>query len=143
MLTLTTPITLLYAGMLGIVYGILVQRILVKRRQYRVSRYDGNVPELGARIRAHSNFAEYVPLLLLFLLLFELNNLPPLLLHAFGLLLVLARIYHAYGLITAESTQSKNYRPRQRATFITMTLLISASLFALIAALTAHTLAWL
>ena len=139
MFILATPVTLLYAGILGLLYGVLVRRVVAKRRQHRVPRHDGDVPELAARIRAHSNFAEYVPLLLVFLLVLELNDAPLLLLHAFGALLVLARAYHAYGLIVAEFAKDKDYRPRQRATFATVMLMKIASLSFILA----YILSWL
>ena len=50
---------------------------------------------LARRIRAHANAAEYVPLALLLLLILELNQTQPMLLHVFGCVLIAGRILHA------------------------------------------------
>ena len=132
---LNTPITLLYAGLLALFYVVLVKQVVRKRHEHRVARDDGGQDDLAGRIRAHANFAEYVPFLLLFLLLAELNHLPSVFLHIFGISLVGARLYHAYGLIIAEMATPKTYRPRFLATFITVTLLVFCGVLSLIASL--------
>ncbi|MBD2435931.1 MAPEG family protein [Nostoc sp. FACHB-110] len=54
---------------------------------------------LQRKVRAHGNFAEYVPQALLFLLALELMQVPTWLLWLLGGSLTLARIAHAWGLI--------------------------------------------
>ena len=49
-------------------------------------------------MRVHANFAEYVPFALLLLALAESLKVPPPLLHLVGLMLVVSRVVHAYGL---------------------------------------------
>ena len=132
---LNTPITLFYAGLLALLYVMLVKQVVRKRHEHRVARYDGGQDDLAGRIRAHANFAEYVPFLLLFLLLAELNAMPSVFLHVFGISLVSARLCHAYGLIIAEMATPKTYRLRFWATFITVTLLILCGVFSLITSL--------
>lgn len=48
--------------------------------------------------RAHGNAIENIPLALILLVIMELNHLAPWLLHVFGLVLVLSRLAHAWGL---------------------------------------------
>ena len=55
---------------------------------------------LQRKVRAHSNFSEYVPLGLLFVLALELMNSQAWLIWLLGSSLTLARISHAWGLIT-------------------------------------------
>jgi hypothetical protein len=55
------------------------------------------------RIRAHGNFAEYVPFILLMIGILEINHLPVYLLHALGLTLLVARFLHGYALSFTES----------------------------------------
>ncbi len=55
---------------------------------------------LQRKVRAHSNFSEYVPLGLLFILALELMNSQTWLIWLLGSSLTLARISHAWGLIT-------------------------------------------
>lgn len=49
-------------------------------------------------IRAHGNAVENIPVGIILLLLLELNHLNPWLLHAFGLVLVVSRFMHAWGI---------------------------------------------
>jgi uncharacterized membrane protein YecN with MAPEG domain len=46
----------------------------------------------------HANAVEYLPIALILLLILELNQTEPLLLHVFGILLLLGRVLHAWGL---------------------------------------------
>lgn len=55
---------------------------------------------LQRKIRAHGNFAEYVPQALLFLVGLELMQAPAGLVWFLGIVLTMARVAHAYGLIT-------------------------------------------
>ncbi|RQP23130.1 MAPEG family protein [Piscinibacter terrae] len=48
-------------------------------------------------MRAHSNFAEYVPLALLLLAFMETGGAGPVFLHAMGASLLVGRVVHAYG----------------------------------------------
>ena len=61
-------ITPIYAGLLAIVYFLLSWRIISMRGPGGPSFGDGGDPVLLRRIRAHGNFAEYVPFLLIFLI---------------------------------------------------------------------------
>jgi uncharacterized membrane protein YecN with MAPEG domain len=49
------------------------------------------------RMRVHANFAEYVPLALLLMALAESLQTWPWLLHLLGLVLLMGRLSHAYG----------------------------------------------
>jgi uncharacterized membrane protein YecN with MAPEG domain len=66
----------------------------------------GGDAALAQRIRAHANATEYLPLALLLLLILELNQTQPLLLHAFGCVLIVARVVHAIGLSTSVGISS-------------------------------------
>lgn len=54
---------------------------------------------LQRKVRAHGNFAEYVPMGLLFIIALELMQEPAWLVWLLGGVLTLSRIAHAYGLI--------------------------------------------
>lgn len=55
---------------------------------------------LQRKVRAHENFAEYVPLGLLFVITLELMYSPPWMLWLIGGALTIGRVAHAWGLIT-------------------------------------------
>lgn len=90
-------ITALYAALSTFLILILAARVIVYRRTHKIGLGDANDAELLRRIRVHGNAIEYVPLGLLLLLLLELDQTVPLLLHVFGILLLLARLAHAWG----------------------------------------------
>lgn len=91
-------ITLIYAGLLGLLFLLLSFWVVKRRAQFRVMIGEGEAPEMLAAIRAHGNFAEYVPLTLLLMALCELAGVGALWLHLGGVLLVVGRILHAIGI---------------------------------------------
>jgi uncharacterized protein len=92
------PITTLFAGLLVPLYISLAVRVIFARRSEKVGIGDGGKALLLRRMRAHANFAEYVPYALLLLGLAESMKSPTWLLFASGALLVIGRAVHAYGI---------------------------------------------
>ena len=90
-------ITPLYAALLALFFMFLSFRVIGFRRSAKIALGDGGDSVLLRRQRAHGNFAEYVPLALLLMALAELQGLPSWKLHAIGLLLLVGRGLHAYG----------------------------------------------
>ena len=91
-------ITGLYAALCAILVVGLALRVVMHRFRHRIGIGDGGDKSLVQLIRVHGNAIENVPLALLLLLLLELNQTAPLWLHVFGIVLVLGRIVHAFGL---------------------------------------------
>ena len=89
--------TLITAGMLGVVYAFLAATVIRSRIKNRVSLGDGGNPELLARIRAHGNFAEYVPFILILMGLVELAGGNRTVLMWSGIALVVFRVLQAVG----------------------------------------------
>jgi uncharacterized protein len=86
-----------YAGALALLYLVLTFRTIFLRGKLRVALGDGKQESLQRAIRAHANFAEYVPLALILLVLIASNSSPTLLIHGLGLALLLGRLLHALG----------------------------------------------
>ena len=86
-------ITLSYAGLLGLLFLLLSFWVVKRRAQFRVMIGEGEAPEMLAAIRAHGNFAEYVPLTLLLM-----AGVGAFWLHLGGTLLLVGRILHAIGI---------------------------------------------
>ncbi len=92
-------ITLVTAGFCGLLYFILTLRVGQLRQAHKVAIGDGGNDALLGRIRAHANFAEYVPIILVLMGAIEAgigrgNEL----LASTGILLFLLRIAHAIGM---------------------------------------------
>ena len=88
----------LYGALLAPLYLVLSVRVILYRRQNRVAYGDKAYPPFQAMIRAHANFAEYVPLTLILIALAELNAVGALWLHLAGFVLLIGRIIHGLGM---------------------------------------------
>lgn len=96
------PITMGYAALLALLLLALSMRVVDGRRRFGVNLGDGDNAAMTRRIRAHANFVEYVPLLLILLALLEIAALPAWLLHGFGATLLVSRLLHGYALAFTE-----------------------------------------
>ena len=91
------PVTMLYAGALGLILLVLSVRVIQARGAQKVYMGDGGNELVLRRMRGHANFAEYVPTCLILLGLLEFQHaLPVWVLHALGGSLLVARVLHAY-----------------------------------------------
>lgn len=91
-------ITSLYAGLLALLYLGISGWVIRVRMQQKVMSGDKGDPVMANAMRVHANFAEYVPLALILILLAEMQGAPALALHALGAMLLLARVMHALGM---------------------------------------------
>ncbi len=91
-------VTLLTAGLSGIILLVLSFRVVSARQKTKVMIGDGGEGHLLGRIRAHANFAEYMPLLLVLIGVIEgvSGTGTPLWIAAIVLLVV--RVAHAIGM---------------------------------------------
>ena len=117
-------ITGFYAGILGLMFWGLSVNVITNRLRHKIPYGDGDVSQLRQAIRAHGNFAEYIPMLLLMTVFVEFAGFNSGIVHALGALAVLSRVLHYFAL-----TKSKNRVPAMLTTFIT---LIAASIFAIL-----------
>ena len=90
-------ITAFYAGLLALLYLVLSLRV-VQRRRRGISLGDGGDPRMTRIIRGHGNFAEYVPLILVLMLILETGRTSLYVLHALGITLLAGRMLHGYAL---------------------------------------------
>jgi uncharacterized membrane protein YecN with MAPEG domain len=93
----TTMITGLYGALIALVFLALSARVIVYRRANQLGLGDHGDKSLMKRMRAQANCAEYAPFGLLLMLLVDLQNPTPILLHVIGMLLLLGRAAHGYG----------------------------------------------
>ena len=91
-------ITGLYAAIAALLIVVFAVRVTLRRRAISVGIGNGGDAILARRVRVHANAAEYLPIALILLLILELNQTQPLLLHVFGCMLIAGRLLHAYGL---------------------------------------------
>ena len=87
-------VTPLYAGLLALWYLVLSIRVIQYRGTAKIGVGDGGDVSMLRRIRAHANFAEYVPLLLLMIGYLEVSHFSIYVLHVLGASLLVARLLH-------------------------------------------------
>lgn len=92
------PITLTMAGAATLLNIWLATRVGQMRQREKVLTGDGGSAPLIARMRAQANFVEYAPFFLILLGLIELAHGSSTWLWAAGILFILARILHAFGM---------------------------------------------
>jgi uncharacterized protein len=92
------PITSLYVLPLIPIFMLLFIRVSSRRTEVKASIGDANDTALHERIRHHGNFVEWVPLILILMLLAEANGGNSIALHTAGGFMVLGRVLHPFGL---------------------------------------------
>jgi uncharacterized protein len=96
-MTMPLHLSALLASLMALMLFALSLRVLLLRVQLRQPLGDGGSAVLQRAVRVQANFAEHVPMALVLFLLMEWHGLPPAVLQAYGVLLVLARTVHAFG----------------------------------------------
>jgi len=120
-------ITLLYAGLAGLLLLALSFQVVGLRRKHQIGLGTGNQPALERVVRVHANFCEYVPLALVLLLVLELSTaIPGVILHALGVMLIIGRILHALGLSRSAGTS----KGRFVGTLLTWLMMLISALLA-------------
>ena len=96
----------LYIGLAALLLIVLSVRVMRLRGRHQVGIGDGGHLDLARAIRVQANFVEYVPLALLLLLCVDLVGDAKWIVHALGILLLVGRVLHAYGLERSETLSS-------------------------------------
>ena len=116
-------IVVLYAALLALLFVALSIRTLLMRRRLRIGIGDAGNEAMLRAMRVHSNFAEYVPLSLLFIYFVEASGASPVFVHALGTSVLAGRVSHAVGV----SQIRENYVFRVTGMALTLTPLIVAA----------------
>ncbi len=114
-------ITAIYAAALAVMYVGLAFAVIRQRFKLRVGLGDGQQPALIKAIRIHGNFAEYVPLLLVLMLIAEQQQVSSWQLHLLGALTLGGRVLHLVGLLKSSGTSVPRFFG-MIATFIALLL---------------------
>ena len=117
-------ITPFYAALLGLVFFALSVRTIGLRRRLRIVLGDAGNAEMQRAMRVHANFAEYVPLSLLLIAMFESLGGARWLVHALCIALVVGRLIHASGV----SRMREDFRFRVAGMSLTFVSLACAAL---------------
>jgi len=113
-----------YAAVLAILYIFLSARVIRSRISERVKIGTGGSRIVERRMRIHANFAEYVPLAIVLLIVMEMQGRPSLWLHILCIVLVIARIGHVIALWSDKEI----FPLRVASVFTTFVVIAAASL---------------
>ncbi len=95
---MSLTITTLYALPLIAIWFVLWIGVTSSRSESNTSIGDAGSAVLLQKIRRHGNFIEWVPFVLILMILAEAQGANPVWLHAAGALLLIGRIAHPFGL---------------------------------------------
>ena len=87
--------TLIYAPQFGLVFAALTLIVVILRLRNNIPYGDGGNDVLLHAVRAHGNFIEYVPMILILAALLESTNYHGISVHGMLGFLLLARLSHA------------------------------------------------
>lgn len=124
---------MIFASLFALMFVGLSIAVIKKRRALKIATGTGGSQEMEYAIRAHGNFAEYVPLALILLAGAELNNSPAWVVIGIGALLLIGRLLHAHGFLIA--TKDTHFKFRVSGMALTFTSLILLAITNMIAAL--------
>lgn len=119
------PITLTIAGAAALLNFWLAWRVGQKRMSEKVALGDGGNPVVIARMRAHANFTEFTPFVLILIGLIEFAAGTSLWLWAVGGAYLIGRILHAIGM-----DRPAPNAPRMIGTAATMLIMVGLALYA-------------
>lgn len=94
-------VTALYAAIIGLLAAYLTVNVIRNRVSRNIDDGDGGDAAMAMIIRAHSNIAQHAPLALLLILFAEASGSAKYMIHTMGVVLVVARLLSAWGLLTA------------------------------------------
>lgn len=129
---MAVSITALYAGILALIFVALAINVTRHRVKLRVALGDGGNPEMLRMIRLHANAAEYIPLALVLMALYELNGGWHAALHTIGVVLIVARVLQSWNMWTTENA-GFGRRAGQSLTWLSILALALLNLWRVIA----------
>jgi uncharacterized protein len=123
------PITLTITGAAALLNIWLARRVGQMRMTHKISIGDGGNEALTARMRAQANFTEYTPFVLILIGLIELAEGSRVWLWAVGVVYILARIAHGFGM---DRPRPDPLRLRMIGMITTAVILLGLALYAIV-----------
>jgi uncharacterized membrane protein YecN with MAPEG domain len=105
----TFSVTPIYATIAAAIWLILFFRVAALRSSLGQSVGDGGNPALLLRIRQHGNCADWCAFILILMILAEGMGAPDLYLHISGVLLIIGRLAHPFGLKVDNASHPLRY----------------------------------
>jgi uncharacterized protein len=119
------PLTAPYAASLTLIFVVLTQMVVITRNRTDVPLGDGGHPLLLQAIRRQANFVEMVPITLILLMLAEAGGSAVWLIHSCGVVLVLARLVHPFGIQIARPAHPARIGATVATTLVQLALVVT------------------
>jgi uncharacterized membrane protein YecN with MAPEG domain len=120
--------TAFYAALIGLLAAFLTVNVIRNRVRLKIDDVDGGKLEMRRFIRAHGNFSEHAPLILILMGAAEMGGAAKWTIHVLGIALIMARLLSAWGL----SHSLEQSFGRQAGASITVLTLLAASVLILL-----------
>ncbi len=124
-------VTAFYASILALIYLALSLWVVIGRGKFKVIHGDGGHDALQRRIRAHANFIEYVPIILIVCALLEARGAGAFTMTLLLLPLTLVRLMHPVGMLAKENSLQQ-YLFRAPAALITWIVMAASAILLLL-----------
>ncbi len=123
-------ITMIYAGLLTILFICLAfQTALARDESSSVGEGSG---ELLKKSRVVGNLAEHAPLMLIMMMMLEGEDWPKFFIHFLGILFLLCRLSHAYGILYQDGFGPKENPTRAGGAIGSWALMALAAIFCIL-----------
>lgn len=116
-------IVFVVAGLLTFLFVFLSMMVVKRRKALGIPLGDGGNIQMQRVIRAHSNFCEYAPFSVMMLFLLEYWGINKGEILSLGVMIVLGRYMHSYGLIFGDSGCSGGVNMYYRKSGMQLTLI--------------------
>jgi len=123
--------TAFYAAVLGLIFAVLSAWVIAGRFKLQILHGDGGNDAMNRRMRAHGNFAEYVPLILLLSAFFEASGGSRMVVRVLLVVLTIARLMHPVGMV-APLNSLQQYAFRASSVIATITILAVVAILVLL-----------
>jgi uncharacterized membrane protein YecN with MAPEG domain len=124
-------VTAFYAAILALIFAALSAWVIAGRFKLQILHGDGGNDAMNRRMRAHGNFAEYVPLILLLTAFFEGLGGSPSVVRILLIALTIARLMHPVGMV-APANSLQQYAFRATSVIATITILAAVAILVLL-----------
>lgn len=121
------PVSLTFAGAFALLNLWLAFRVSGARMSSKVMVGDGDDPGLRGRMRAHANFVEYTPFVMILIALIEIVGGNKTWLWGIGIVYVIGRIAHAFGM----DKQTMPNIPRAAGAMVTWAVLLGLAIWSI------------
>lgn len=117
-----------YTSILSLFFIFISLKVIFARRKNAIAYGPGKNNEIAGLVSSHSNFASYVPMIILLMFFVEsYSDVSLKVIHFMGICTIIGRVLHFYSLSKAEHQRPPKFRYRRWGMYLTMTVIFTGS----------------